>query len=424
MKDIKDAVALIETGQIDEAYELLQHTLKTASDEEKFVIVELYEEWGFLEDAIDVLEQLLDRYPTEGQLITKLAELYIELNHDEKAVHILNNITEDDPFYIHALLILADTYEREGLFEVAEQKLLEAKEIVNKEEAFIIHFALAELFFTTGEANRAIYFYKKVIEQTDEINGVLIAERLAESYTIAGEFEKSLQYYNTLTDRDPNRLFKHGFTAYQANEFNRAIELWQETIDLDPSYHPVYYELATVYLKNNNLEAAYRTAKEGLNYDEFDKRLYYVIGKTAMQLGQVNEAKQALQEAIALDEDYKEAILLLLNIYEDEGDFEQLVQFLLDVKKLGGVDPLYDWKLAQGYNELEQYDKARTSYDEAYFHLGKDSGFLKDYGYFLIEDGEIDRGAQMLKAYIKEKPDDLETVGFLERIHFSKDDEI
>src|SRR5699024_4727504 len=121
-------------------------------------------------------------------------------------------------------------------------------------------------------------------------------------------------------------------------------------------------------------------------YDEFDKRLYFIIGKTALQLNDVTVAIQSLQEAIALDEDYKEAILLLASIYEDNDDYEQMVTFLQDVKQLGDADPLYDWKLAKAYNELEQYERAKALYEEAYFHLASDSHFLKEYGYFLIED--------------------------------------
>lgn len=424
MKDIKDALALIETGQVDEAYELVQYKLKTASDDEKFVIIELYEEWGFIEDAIEVLEQLLQKYPAEGQLMTKLAELYIEVDNDEQAIHLLNNVNSDDSFYVHALLLLADTYEREGLFEVAEQKLLEAREIVSNEELFVIDFALAELFLSIGQAQRAIYFYEKVLQTAEDINGVQISERLAESYTLIGKYEEALAYYNTLTSDDPDRMFKHGFTAYQANELQRAIEVWSEILEIDPYYHPVYFELATVYLETNQIKEAYKTAKEGIAYDEFDKRLFFLVGKTALQLGEEREAIQSLQEAIALDEDYKEAILLLSSIYEKNNDYEQMIVFLMDIKQSGGVDPLYDWKLAHAYNEIENYVQAKNHYDEAYFHLEKNSDFLKEYGYFLVEDGALKDGITILKQYIKLNPDDVETVAFLERIHFSNDDEI
>src|SRR5699024_6950206 len=253
--------------------------------------------------------------------------------------------------------------------------------------------------------HRAVVFYEKVIDQANEVNGIIIAERLAESLTLLGQYEDALRYYNSLTDKDPNRLFKHGFVAYQANELNRAIQLWKETIEIDPHYHPVYFELATVYLEKGQIKEAYNVAQDGLTYDEFDKRLYYIIGQTSFKLGKEEEAINALQEAIALDEDYKEAVLLLASIYEENNDLEQMIQFLHDVKTQGGADPLYDWKIAQGYNELEQYNKAKALYDEVYFHLENDSDFLKEYGFFLIEDGSITEGANVLRNYIEQKPD-------------------
>src|SRR5690625_4710648 len=116
MEDLRTAIALVETGQVEEAYQLLKSKTKDASDEINFDIVELFEEWGYFEDATKILEKLLKRYPKEGQIITKLAEIYIELDEDEKAIHLLNEIDEKDSYYIHALLLLADAYEREGLY--------------------------------------------------------------------------------------------------------------------------------------------------------------------------------------------------------------------------------------------------------------------------------------------------------------------
>lgn len=424
MEDLKTAIALVETGQVKEAHELLKAKVKKASDEKKFAIVELFVEWGYFEDAAHILEKLLQRYPKEGQLITKLAEIYIELDEDEKAIHILNEIDRNDPYYLHSLLILADAYEREGLYEVAEQKLFEAKEIVSKEEEHIIDFALAELLFSSNQAQRAVIFYEKLLEEQEKINGVSILERLAESYSLIGKYEEALYYFDKIDDENPHRYFKHGYVAYQANEVERAIQLWKKTLEIDPHYFPVYYELANVYKNENRLEEAFKVIKEGLSYDEFDKRLYYLAGEISLQLGNEQEAINYLEEAVLLDEDYKEAIMLLTNIYKKNDQYEEIVRLMSNVKKLGGADPYYDWELAKAYNELEQYDKANESYQEAYFHLVDDAEFLKDYGFFLIEDGKIETGRKLLTNYVEKHPEDLETIAFLERIHFSNDSEI
>src|SRR5699024_1442284 len=125
-----------------------------------FMIAEVYYQWGYFEEASDVLEDLLLKYPNEGQLIVQLTEMYIELEQDERAIQLLNNVKEADEFYLESLLHLADLYQAQGLFEVSEQKLLQAKELAPDE--IVIDFALGEFLFSIGQANRAIPFYEKV----------------------------------------------------------------------------------------------------------------------------------------------------------------------------------------------------------------------------------------------------------------------
>src|SRR5690625_3106008 len=147
-------------------------------------------------------------------------------------------ISEDDPAYLQALLQKADLYESQGLFEVAEQKLLEAKELAPDE--IIIDFALGELLFSIGEFKRALTFYERVNKKESMIANVNINERLAECLANIGEYETALMYFGKLDDKNPDTLFKHGLIAYYAERNAVAIQIWQQLIDLDPYYHTVY----------------------------------------------------------------------------------------------------------------------------------------------------------------------------------------
>src|SRR5690625_434731 len=123
-----EAVHLMENNQTEKALALLESFLPSANEEEKYTIAELYMQWGFLKEASAILTELLRMYPDENDIKVMLADIYIELEEDEKAIDLLNDVNKADPAYIQTLIQLADLYQAQGLFEVAEQKLLTAKQ--------------------------------------------------------------------------------------------------------------------------------------------------------------------------------------------------------------------------------------------------------------------------------------------------------
>lgn len=420
MHSIKRAIQLVDEGNIDEAITLLNKFVKTASDDEKLQVIELYYEWGFFDKAIDILEELLQKYPDESELIVTLAAMYIELENDDRAIHLLNKVKKSDPVYLQALIHLADLYQAQGLFEVSEQKLLEAKAISPDE--IVIDFALGELLFSIAQYNRAIPFYERVLNNKSQLNDISIDERLAECHAFIGNYEQALTYFDKVNSEDPNMLFKYGFTAYQVNRHDIAMNTWKKLIDIDPYYHTAYYELANVMNEEGMTEEALQIAEKGLLYDEFNQELYLLAGKIKLRLNKYEQGITHIKRAIELDYDYKEAILLLIDIYKDAADTENIIEFILNIQNNGATDPLYDWELAKAYNEEELFDKAHTHYKEASTHLMHDSEFLKEYGYFLHEDGQLENAIDILTKYLQMESQDEEVMLFLQRLQFSEDD--
>jgi len=417
MDTINEAIQLVEHGKIEEAMELLSNQTESASDEEKYMIVELYYEWGFFEEAIHLLEDLLVKFPQEGEIITMMAEINVELKKDDVAIDLLNSIEPDDPFYVASLIQLADLYQAQGLFEVSEQKLMEAKRLHPDE--IIIDFALGELLFSIGQTSRAIPFYERVRKEEMEVNQVSVTERLAESHASIGSYETALQYYEQLDSEDPDTLFRYGFTAFQQKRYDIAIHVWRKLIEIDPYYHTVYEELTKALIEENLIEDAFQTVEKGLEMNEFNKELFYLAGQISYQLQHVKESIKYLENALALDQDYKKAILLLVKIYTDTEQYEAIIMLLNDMKEAGAIDPLYDWELAKAYYEEEQYDKALRTYKEASIGLPHDSEFLKEYGYFLMEEGLIQEAIQTLTKYSEMEPLDEDVIAYLARLNDS-----
>src|SRR5690625_1048508 len=253
---VLDAIQMFDEGKTIEAVELLKVLSEKASDDQKFAIAELYDEYGFMDEGIKLLEELLHKYPKEGQVLIKLAEMYIELEQDDLAIHLLNELSKEDDFYVQSLLHLADLYQSQGLFEVSEQKLLEAKNL--KPDELIIDFALGELLFSIGKYNRAIPLYEKIVQEK-EINGVNIVDRLAECHASIGNYERALHLYNELQSENTDTLFKYGLIAKQLKRNDIAIQSWKKLRSIDPYYYTVYYELACLLRKEGLIKEAYET---------------------------------------------------------------------------------------------------------------------------------------------------------------------
>lgn len=77
-------------------------------------------------------------------------------------------------------------------------------------------------------------------------------------------------------------------------------------------------------------------------------------------------------------------------------------------------NPYAAWNLAQAYNELEDFGAAQTYYKQAYEDLAHEPDFLKAYGIFLREDGQLDLARTVLVDYLQMEPGDLEVQSLLE----------
>src|SRR5699024_3719740 len=188
-------------------------------------------------------------------------------------------------------------------------------------------------------------------------------------------------------------------------------------------YHTVYPNLAEALEDQGMLEEAYQTAKKGLLVDEFNKQLYLRAGIIAHQLQLDTEGEDYIRQAIALDPEYKEAILFLVELLKEGDRHAEIIELLTEMKKSGAAEALYDGELGRALNEEEEYAEVLKAYQDAYTDLSKDTDFLKEYGYFLTEDGRIKEAVSIFWAYLKQIPDDDEIEAFYTRLKLSDENE-
>lgn len=408
MESINKIITQLENGLHEEALKGYEQILKSGSNEERFLLGEELFHYGFLEEAKSLFQRLLEIYPEEGEILILLSETLIELGEEEEAILELEKINEHDQSYPESLVLLADLYQMEGLYEVSEQKLLKAKNILPEE--VIIDFALGELYAEEGKFVQAIKCYERVLETENEIGGVDVNQRMADAISAGGAFEDALPYYEKALDNklEINTLFNYGFTALQAGFNGKAIEKFLELKELDPEYYSLYMNLARAYEREENPEKGYQILKEGIQFDEFNKDLYFYAGKLALKIGKEDEAEKMFRDALTLDPELTEAALTLNKLLLHQERWEDVLEIVNLMEAHGEVETRLFWDAAVAHQNLENYSQALNSYENAYNFYKDTIDFLVDYGYFLIEEGKRERAVEIFNRLVNMDPSNLE----------------
>lgn len=415
---MNELVQALEQGDLALLDQLLETFLTNAMPEEQYAIAELFMQYGYMKEADRVLEHLQFLFPEEAQLKIDRANVLMELGEEDGALDLLLEVEETDPEYPQALLVLADYYQMQGLFEVAETRINEALAILPDEP--LLQFAKAELLFETGRFLEAARLYEELHEIQVEITGVSLVERLAEVYRAGAAYETALDFYlKALEDEvKPDILFGAAYAAFQSKKYELAIKQLEELKELDPDYFSAYLLLAEAYAMTDENKKAYAAIQEGLKRDEYDKSLYLFAGKMALKNSLPADAENYLREAVALDPEYMEAILALMSVLSNQDRDEDIIELFESLQKND-----FEWVAlypftAAAYANLEQYDRAYEFYRLAYTEFKEDAIFLEKYLYFLLDDGKRTEARGIVEQLIALQPGEPQWQEMLESLEF------
>lgn len=414
MKFAEQMLAALEQENLPEAQKYFKQTLQDGTDEEQYFLAEQLMQLGFLEEAEDLYELLLAKYKDEGELLVRAAEVAIEKDDIEGAMAYLEQVNAQDEAYPESLLVLADLYQMQGLFEVTEAKLQQAKSLLPNEA--VIDFALGEFYLSTAKFASAVQSYQAVLDAgVTEIAGSQIFERIAESLASSGSFEEAIRYYEMAIaeQEDVNTLFGLGLTSFQAKDYTKAISALERLKEHDPGFTTLYTYLAKSYEENGEQEKALEALVDGLKQDEFNKELFLEAGKLAWKNDRVADAEHYFRQAIALDPEFIEAILEVNKILLKKDDYEGIVELVESLESEIVTEPQIFWDVSVAYQELDIYNKAKESYELAYPHFSENPTFLKEFGLFLREDGDIAKSEEVLAKYLRFEPGDEEILSLL-----------
>lgn len=370
---------------------------------------------GFLEESEQTFLHLLEKYPNNEELYLGLAEVAIENDNSDQALNFIEKVPKNSDYYVQALLLAADLYQMIGIPEVSEAKLTEAAKILPDEP--LIQFALAELFFTTERFGEAVTIYQILLNSNiTEMADILLEERLGTALSMEGQFEEAVLHLRRAleTQVTDDRLFQIAFVYRQLKENEQVIQYLEQLRSLNPQYQSLYLYLAEAMQDEEQLEEAQEVIEAGIKENPFNVDFYQFASENVYRLHDDKKAEEYLQKALETGDKLDQTLFMLSNLYLKQEEYEAVIT---TIDQMENPDDAYaQWNLAQAYNQLEDFSQAAIHYEKANIELHHEPEFMKEYGIFLREEGQIQAAKELLEHYLAHEPGDLEVQSILEAL--------
>ena len=403
----------LEGGQIEESNHFYSWALRKDDDETLYNLAGELFALGFDGKALRIYKKLLKTYPSDDDLKILTAEILVDQNENDQALALLDQVPDDSEYHVQALMVEADLYQTEELFEVSERKLLEAYQISPDEPA--IQLALGELYFSMQNYAKAVKYYLALIKQgIPEMSKINLVERLAVSYAGDGKFEKAMAYFEQIHDEDltTDILMQEGITYLQMDEFERAQEILEDVLKRDNSYSSAYPYLIQAYAKDEQWDKGLHTAQLGLAVDQYNPDLYLLAAEMAEHAKDNELVGKYLQKAYELEPDNSAILIRLTDFYNRQEMYDKTIA--LDSNEI--TDPQLNWNLAVAYWQLDQFEMAQEHFENASHNLDNQADFLSDYYHFLRENGDLPKAVDVLRKLVNIRSTDVDLQEELEQL--------
>lgn len=336
---------------------IVESGLENILEEDPEYLIQLFTESGNYEDAIPILEDMLEQNPNDYSVTITLARIYaddawtevaasgenitraldlldsaIAIHPDDaapyrfkghlykvtgemdKALESLNKSLEIDPEYIGALVERGHAYRMKGDYDSAFKDLNKAKGLDPERTEMDIYAHLCTMQSNIGEMlDEAIENCEIVINYEGTLSPRQKSEAhmsLGKMYMNTGDYNMSLSHFRSAEINSPEDPAVYTYMARLYNhigDYTKAEENANEAIGYNPNIATAYSELGYALYKQGRIEEAITAAEDGLEVVDDDptllaltrpvttRSLYYLLADIQHGLGNTEKEQEYLQ---------------------------------------------------------------------------------------------------------------------------------
>ena len=403
MKTIVEEIQnALEEQELEKVYSLFEQFMNEVTEDKIEELIDLAAfsaSSGFFDEARQAYLLLTQFEPEESAWTILLAEILVNQGEYDQALSILYDIPEDNSNYPSVLVILSELYRAQGYYDVAERKLLLAKELAPEEA--ILDFYLGTLLFESGSMERSVQYLERFLkistEETGEENRA--RELLVEASLEIGNEEplQELVSDEGLASASNELLISIAKHDIQEGNVDHAKKLYQEILSRDEEHYEALLGLSHIQMyKHEYLKAIMSLSKITETYP-YEKDPFFSLGVSYLSIGQMEKGQEALKQAYELSPESFEIMQAYTEILLYQEEFEKVQDILAREIEEGLENGQIFYLMARAKEGLEEFEEALEFYQKASVELEDSVEFIIDYVRFLREEGRVAEAKEWLE---------------------------
>ena len=283
----------------------------------------LYYETGNLAEAEKHLAKALTVDPNDAELLNTHGLVLFKQNRGAEAINAFKSAIRVNPNYAEAHYNLGDVY---SLSKNEAAAMSEYREAIRLNPSYAeAYFDLGALLFNQGKYTEAAANYSEVVKLQGSNTEARL--NLADAYRLADNCSQAINQYQIVAPKtqDPEVLGKFGFCLGRTRNWDRAIEVLNKAVLVEPSAYN-YTNLAWAYNNKKQFPEAVAASQKAIQKDATFPGGYYNLGNAQAQARNFEAAVESFKKAVELKKDWAEAYNNLGFAYGGLNNLEQAAE--------------------------------------------------------------------------------------------------
>jgi len=162
-----------------------------------------------------------------------------------------------------------------------------------------------------------------------------------------------------------DELFKRALSSLQLNQFEHAIEIFNETLKLQPKHFDSLQLIASCYANLRDYELSIQYFNEAIAISKKNPKVFNNYGFVLAQTGETSLALKMYERALKLDSTYLDALNNTANLYQQIGEFKKSIDIYTRINKIDSSYLQAFFNKGVALQNLQQFELAIKSYNEA-----------------------------------------------------------